>query len=213
MRLILAACAAVILGLWAPEAKAELSPNEVGSLIKLERQGLKSVPSGTLKWALGNAAPRKPGQMQFDQAWLDSLPRGKGGEQFSCLAEALYHEARGESIKGLVAVAEVILNRVEDSQFPNTVCGVINQGTGRKYACQFTYTCDGISDTIRDKGAYARVAKVAKAMLSGLPRRLTDGATYYHTTAVSPSWSRKFAHVTTIGVHKFYRPHQRVSQK
>lgn len=213
MRLILAACAAVILGLWAPDAKAELNPNEVGSLIKLERQGLNSVPRGTLKWALGNAAPRQPGQMKFDQTWLDSLPRGKGGEQFSCLAEALYHEARGESIKGLVAVAEVILNRVDDNQFPDTVCGVINQGTGRKYACQFTYTCDGISDKIREPAAYARVAKVAKAMLSGLPRRLTDGATYYHTTAVNPSWSRKFAHVTTIGVHKFYRPHQRVSQK
>ena len=212
MRLILAACAAVFLGVWAEDAGAELRPSEVGSLIKLERQGLKSVPKGTLKWALGTGAPNRPGEITFNQAWLDSLPRGKGGTQFSCLAEALYHEARGESIKGLVAVAEVILNRVDDHKFPDTVCGVINQGTGRKYACQFTYTCDGISDKIREPAAYARVAKIAKAMLSGLPRKLTGGATYYHTTAVRPSWSRKFAHTTTIGVHKFYRPNRRLSQ-
>ena len=211
MRLIFAACAAALLGIWGHGAEAELRQDEVGSLIKLERQGLQSVPKGTLKWALGAVAPEQSGGMEFSQAWLDSLPRGKGGEQFECLAEALYFEARGESIKGQVAVAEVILNRVESSKFPDTVCGVINQGTGRKYACQFTYTCDGHAEKVNEPRAYARVAKIAKAMLSGLPRRLTDGATYYHTTAVAPNWSRKFAHVATIGVHKFYRPNRRLS--
>lgn len=211
MRLIIAACAAAFLAVWGHGAKAELRQDEVGSLIKLERQGLKSVPKGTLKWALGAVTPSEPGDIEFSQVWLDSLPRGKGGEQFTCLAEALYFEARGESIEGQVAVAEVILNRVQSEKFPDSVCGVINQGTGRKYACQFTYTCDGHDEKVNEPAAYARVAKIAKAMLSGMPRRLTDGATYYHTTAVSPSWSRKFAHVATIGVHRFYRPNQRLS--
>ncbi|AKO97348.1 MAG: cell wall hydrolase [Marinovum algicola] len=213
MRLIIAGIAAAILGLPGHGAKAELRPNEVGSLIQLERKGLKSVPKGTLKWALGANQPKSAGSIDYDEAWLRSLPNGKGGEQFTCLAEALYFEARGESIKGQVAVAEVILNRVESNKFPNTVCGVINQGTGRKYACQFTYTCDGRAETVGNPGAYARVAKIAKAMLSGLPHKLTGGATYYHTTAVRPNWSRVFAHTTTIGVHKFYREDTRLSQK
>lgn len=212
MRNFIAACAAALLTTWGNGADAELRPNEIGSLIQIERQGLKSVPNGTLKWALGTAKPRQPGSVEFSEAWLASLPRGKGGDQFTCLAEALYFEARGETIKGQVAVAEVILNRVDSAKFPNSVCGVINQGTGRKYACQFTYTCDGHDEKVSEPAAYARVAKIAKAMLSGLPRNLTDGATYYHTTAVSPSWSRKFAHTTTIGVHKFYRPNRRLSQ-
>ena len=148
MRLIIAGIAAAILGLPGHGAKAELRPNEVGSLIQLERKGLKSVPKGTLKWALGANQPKSAGSIDYDEAWLRSLPNGKGGEQFTCLAEALYFEARGESIKGQVAVAEVILNRVESNKFPNTVCGVINQGTGRKYACQFTYTCDGRAETV-----------------------------------------------------------------
>lgn len=213
MRLIIAALAAVVLGLPGTGAKAELRPNEVGSLIQLERQGLKSVPKGTLKWALGASQPEASGAKTYDEAWLASLPNGKGGEQFTCLAEALYFEARGESIKGQVAVAEVILNRVESHKFPDTVCGVINQGTGRKYACQFSYTCDGHAEKVSEPRAYARVAKIAKAMLSGLPAKLTDGATYYHTTAVNPNWSRVFAHTTTIGVHRFYREDTRLSQK
>ena len=73
---------------------------------------------------------------------LLSLPIPKSGKQMSYLAEALYFEARGESIQGQLA-GEVVLNRVEDPRFPNSICKVINQGTGRRFACQFTYTCDG----------------------------------------------------------------------
>ncbi|MGY3436376.1 MULTISPECIES: cell wall hydrolase [unclassified Marinovum] len=212
MRLLFAAVAAVILAIPGHNADAELRLDEVGSLIQLERQGLKSVPKGTLKWALGAAEADTSSKVVYNADWLKSLPNGKGGDQFTCLAEALYFEARGESIKGQVAVAEVILNRVESSKFPDSVCGVINQGTGRKYACQFTYTCDGHAEKVGNPAAYARVAKIAKAMLSGMPRRLTDGATYYHTTAVKPNWSRVFAHTATIGVHRFYREDRRTAQ-
>ncbi|EEX14976.1 cell wall hydrolase SleB [Citreicella sp. SE45] len=147
----------------------------------------------------------------YDRAWLASQPEASGGAQFQCLAEALYFEARGESLKGQFAVAEVILNRVDSPRFPNSVCGVINQGTGRKYACQFTYTCDGLPEHISEPAAWDRVAKVAKAMLSGAPRALTNGATFYHTHAVRPSWSRKFTKTASIGDHFFYRAGYRVS--
>lgn len=212
MRLHLAAVSIFAALFTGQKAVAELRLDEVGSLIKVERQGLKNVPNATLKWAMGAAKPRGYGKIDYSSSWLNALPRGQGGKQWGCLAQALYFEARGESIKGQVAVAEVIMNRVDSSQYPDTVCGVVNQGTGRKYACQFTYTCDGIAEKINEPGAYARVGKIARAVLSGLPRKLTHGATHYHTTAVNPRWARVYDHVTTIGVHRFYRQVRQASR-
>ncbi len=151
--------------------------------------------------------------VRYSSDWLRNQPRANGGAEWRCLAEALYFEARGETVKGQFAVAEVILNRVESGRFPNSICGVINQGTGRKYACQFTYTCDGIPERIHEPGAWERVGKVAKAMLSGAPRKLTKGATHYHTTAVRPAWSRKYERTAKIGVHLFYKHTWRAARR
>ncbi|GFE65955.1 cell wall hydrolase [Litoreibacter roseus] len=140
----------------------------------------------------------------YSKRGLASLPRATGDAEWACLAEALYFEARGESVKGQFAVAEVILNRVDASRFPDTVCAVVNQGTGRKYQCQFTYTCDGRPEHITEMKAYERVGKIARIMLDGAKRTLAKGATYYHTTAVRPNWSRKFPRVARHGVHLFY---------
>jgi spore germination cell wall hydrolase CwlJ-like protein len=150
--------------------------------------------------------------IDYSRDWLKAQAAGKGGPEWRCLAEALYFEARGESVKGQFAVAEVILNRVDDPSYPDTVCGVIHQGTGRKYQCQFTYTCDGYPDTIRERDAFYRVGKVAKVMVEGAPRTLTSGATHYHTRAVMPRWARVFPRTATIGVHHFYRQPTRLSQ-
>lgn len=141
----------------------------------------------------------------YTRKWIDSLPKAEGGESLQCLSEALYFEARGESVKGQFAVAEVILNRVESARFPDNVCGVIRQGTGKKYGCQFTYNCDGKPETITEQTAFHRVAKVAMMSLARTARPLTDGATHYHTTAVRPNWSRKYKKTAKIGVHIFYR--------
>jgi spore germination cell wall hydrolase CwlJ-like protein len=141
----------------------------------------------------------------FSRAWLSSQPKAKGGPEFRCLAEALYFEARGETVKGKFAVAEVIRNRVKSSRFPDSYCGVINQGTGRKHQCQFSYTCDGKPEVIAEPGSYATVAKVARAAMDGKAPEITKGATFYHTTAVRPSWSREFTNTARFGVHLFYR--------
>lgn len=182
------------------EALSAVSSKHLGSLTRLPEKAKE-------------AAIAKTPQVEYTKEWLAEMPKAKGGEEFQCLAEALYFEARGETVKGQFAVAEVILNRVDSKKFPNTVCGVINQGTGRKYACQFTYTCDGYAEVIREPKAYERVAKVARAMLDGAERSLTNGATFYHTKAVRPRWSTKFTHTATIGVHKFYNPSSRLTQR
>jgi len=151
------------------------------------------------------AVPARP-RLRFDAAWIDSRPDVEGGDDWRCLAEALYFEARGETVKGQVAVAEVILNRVDSGAYPDSVCGVVHQGTsGGRYQCQFTYKCDGAAETIHELGAWERVGKVARLMLDGAPRALTGGATHYHTDAVRPRWAARFAHTATIGVHRFYR--------
>ncbi|MCA0928635.1 cell wall hydrolase [Ruegeria profundi] len=150
-------------------------------------------------------------KISYSKAWLDQQPKATGDKHFKCLAEALYFEARGESVRGQFAVAEVILNRVESGRFPDSVCGVIKQGTGKKYQCQFTYTCDGRKEVIREKKAYERVAKVARAAIDGIAKELTEGATHYHTTAVRPSWARVYKETARIGVHIFYRHNYRTA--
>ncbi|MCA8883009.1 MAG: cell wall hydrolase [Rhodobacteraceae bacterium] len=156
---------------------------------------------------------RKSTTISFTKDWLAAQPKPEMTAELSCLAEALYFEARGESVKGQFAVGEVILNRVKSSSYPDSVCGVIHQGTGRKYQCQFTYTCDGHPEVIREKGAFEQVKKVADAVLSGDYDDITEGATHYHTKQVRPSWSRTFPRTATIGVHHFYRQPTRVVQR
>ena len=193
-------------------AKAGATTDPVEQVIAYEGEQIAALDGKKFRDLFTRRKNAKPVQIERSRAWIDAQPAVTGDEQWACLAQALYFEARGESVRGQFAVAEVILNRVDSAKFPDTVCKVIHQGTGRKFACQFTFTCDGYPETIREKGAYARVGKIAKLMMDGAPRDLTDGATYYHTKAVNPRWARKFARTTTIGVHHFYRPHVRVSQ-
>lgn len=177
----------------------------LGQLVSAERSAISTMSGNHLKKLVERPRSGAAREKRFDPSWLAAQPRPSGGAQWECLAEALYFEARGESLEGIFAVAEVILNRVDVSAYPNTVCGVINQGTGERYRCQFSYNCDGRAETITEPGAYERVAKVARLMLDGMPRDLTDGATYYHTKAVSPRWSKVFDRTVTIDAHHFYR--------
>lgn len=157
-------------------------------------------------WFFGRRKSDPVSNFSYTAASLARLSVVPGGKQWECLSEALYFEARGESVKGQFGVAEVILNRVDSRAFPNTVCKVVAQGTGKgRYRCQFSYNCDGKSERITEPKAYQRVAKIAKIMLDGEARVLTKGATYYHTTAVNPSWASAFTQTALIGVHKFYR--------
>ena len=137
-----------------------------------------------------------------------SLPPGPmptGDRAWQCLAEAVYFEARGEPLAGQMAVAEVILNRVAEPRYPDTVCAVVHQGTGRRHACQFSYTCDGIADVVRDRGAWATAGRVARAVLDGAPRRLHRGTTHYHADYVDPYWARVYPREAVVGTHIFYR--------
>lgn len=140
----------------------------------------------------------------FTTTVLDSMPTAMGDSQWQCLTEALYFEARSETLEGQIAVGEVILNRVDAASFPDSVCGVVTQGAHRLNACQFSYNCDGKAEHFTEPKAFARSGKLAKMLLDGRARVLTAGATYYHASSVSPSWARAFEQTAQIGRHIFY---------
>lgn len=189
----------------------DLLATRLSAVLGQERQAIAMVPGARVAAltapppAEARNIPTAPETISYDAAFLASMPPASGGEQWRCLAEALYFEARGESVRGMFAVGEVIMNRVDSGRFPNTICGVIHQGTGQRYQCQFTYTCDGNPERINEPAAWARVGKVARLLMDGAPRGLTDGALYYHTRNVSPRWARVFPRTATIGAHHFYR--------
>lgn len=150
----------------------------------------------------GGLPAAEPSANDYSYGWLAAQTAPQGGAEWECLRMALYFESRGESLKGQFAVAEVILNRVDSPAYPNSVCGVVGQrGSG---SCQFSYVCDGNSDRMREPGAIDVAGRIAAVMLAGGARNLTDGATYFHTHAVYPSWARKFTRTATIGAHLFY---------
>jgi len=186
-------------------------------LMQAERSALGAIGAARLRQIASRYAPNlaRNGRglaRSYDPRLLAALPKATGGKDWKCLAQALYFEARGEKLQGQFAVAEVILNRVDSAAFPNSVCGVVHQGTGRRrFRCQFTYICDGRAERISEPRAFAEVGKVARIMLDGAPRALTGGATYYHSIKVHPRWSLRFVETARIGEHLFYRPRRTLS--
>jgi spore germination cell wall hydrolase CwlJ-like protein len=117
----------------------------------------------------------------------------------ACLAEALYFEARGTGAAGKEAVGHVVLNRMKNREFPNTVCGVISD------RCQFSYRCDGRPDTLADAASRARAFRTAETVLGGTPD-ITSGALFFHSARVkNPGWFNTRQRVGTFGGNVFYR--------
>ena len=137
-------------------------------------------------------------QAHFDQAERQAKER-------KCLADAVYFEARSETRPGQMAVAEVVMNRVRHPLYPNTICGVVYQGSYRNTGCQFTFTCDG-SVARKPRGvAWRNANQVAAHAMLGLAKPATNGATHYHTVAINPYWAPSLVQTGVIGSHKFYR--------
>ena len=164
------------------------------------------------------------GFMIFTPAMVEA-PEDKSAS-IKCLALNMYHEARGQGSAGLLGVSSVVMNRVRDKRFPNTICGVIYQGPTReswktrqtsdpndakfypiKNRCQFSWYCDGRSDEPKDKKTYKRILTIAKSIVYNDINfiDITDGATFYHADYVKPAWAKVKTRTTRIGNHIFYR--------
>lgn len=144
------------------------------------------------------------------QSRLDERFQGLGPEQLArerkCLAQAIYFEARSEGPVGKLAVAEVVLTRVADRRYPGTICGVVFQGSHLATGCQFSWTCDGLSDRPATGTAWKRSQALASyVMLDVQWDRITGEATHYHANYVSPYWAPTLEKTTQVGKHIFYR--------
>jgi hypothetical protein len=127
-----------------------------------------------------------------------------------CLALNIYHEARGEPLKGKLAVGQVVMNRVAHPRFPDEVCAVITDGgEWPRGHCQFSWWCDGRSDRPSNPAAWSESRTLAREILLGAHGDPTEGALWYHATTVSPIWRHDFIEGPQIGRHIFYRPKRR----
>jgi spore germination cell wall hydrolase CwlJ-like protein len=163
---------------------------------------------------------------QPENAAVEHVPSGPGSteetwseQENECLALNVYHESRSDSFAGRIAVADVTLNRVDSNLFPNTICEVVKQANMRtnwkgnvvpvRGMCHFSWFCDGLSDEPMELDAYEEAQIIAEMSLRGGWRGISEGATHYHATYVTPNWinDRGMVPVGRIGAHKFYRWH------
>ena len=121
-----------------------------------------------------------------------------------CMTQAVYYEAANEPARGKRAVAQVVLNRMRHAAYPNSVCGVVYEGSNQR-VCQFSFTCDG--SLLRGPMArqWNESREVAKAALSGATEPSVGTATHYHADYVLPRWAFQLGKIEKIGVHIFYR--------
>lgn len=143
----------------------------------------------------------------LDHWWSDRpLPETITSErEIECLARAIYFEARGEPELGQMAVAQVIINRVKNPDYPDDVCGVVYQNRNWFRRCQFTFACDQFSDVVRDERAWQTALRIATSYAAGeawVPA--VGAATHYHAIQVSPRWAGEMREVKTIDRHIFY---------
>ena len=134
-------------------------------------------------------------------------------EALFCLALNSYHEAKNQSLIGMIAVTQVVMNRVKDERYPNTICEVVKQGPTYSWnsnypvrdRCQFSWYCDGKSDKPTDKTAWEKAMMVADGVYYGNIEDLVEGATHYHAYYVNPSWAETKTYIARIDDHIFYR--------
>jgi spore germination cell wall hydrolase CwlJ-like protein len=189
-----------------PGAAADPDMKVMASLPPAADEPSKTVESGESVAAKGevnsdNQRAKTPAERL---GLFDDKTRAKSEK---CLAEAVYFEARGEAVRGQIAVAQVVMNRAFSGFYPNTVCGVVYQNKHRHLACQFTFACDNVADVVREPDMWDRARKIAKAMLDGelwLPE--VGKSTHYHAYWVHPSWVSEMKKMYKFGVHTFYRP-------
>lgn len=132
--------------------------------------------------------------------------------QHWCLAQNIYYESRGSNLADMAAVANVVMNRAKDRRYPDTICGVVQQGKKNadgsmvRNMCQFSWYCDGKSDWPAQGDAWFKAQMLAYQLIEdGNYRGLTEGATHYHATYVNPRWAKDFTLIGRIGEHIFYR--------
>ena len=148
--------------------------------------------------------PLNFGIVPSDTALVTASPDDRS-RALDCMSMAIAYEAAGQPVAGQQAVGQVILNRMRDPHFPNTVCGVVFQGSARLTGCQFTFTCDGSFRRRLADATLITARDIARTVMSGIAPDRVAGATHYHADYVQPYWAASGLRVARIGAHVFYR--------
>jgi Cell Wall Hydrolase len=167
--------------------------------------GGEPTPTTSVAMAMPDADAPNPAGADLGRSIYAARFSTAPASERTCLARAVYYEARGEAVEGQMAVAQVILNRARSHKWPKSICGVVNQGIERGEKCQFSFAC--FSHLTEPSGDLWEQAKtVAEQAVAGQAwlRELIE-ATHYHTTAVAPVWKAGLVELATIGTHVFYR--------
>lgn len=155
---------------------------------------------------LASSAPAQAATQRIDDARLPITDATETRDRAAtCLADAIYYEAANQSLEGRRAVAQVVLNRLNDPHYPKSVCGVVYQGAHAR-GCQFTFACDGSLARAVDPFARHEAQALAEQALEGGIESAVGGSTHYHTIWVHPYWSGSLTPTVRIGAHQFYRP-------
>ena len=140
---------------------------------------------------MGSYSPIEPGSSPY-------------GTALRCLTQAIYYEAANEPEKGKLAVAQVVMNRMRHPAYPNSVCGVVYEGSNKR-VCQFSFTCDGALLRTPMARQWNQSLDVAKRVLAGEQLPDVGTATHYHADYVLPKWAFTLDKLKVIGTHIFYR--------
>ncbi len=184
--------------LFVPLALAERSDSAPQSEFLLSLEDIVAVVS------FDQAAPRTSSLESLVRA-STTIGEGELSDAQRCLAQAVYFEARSETLEGQLAVAQVVLNRVENRRYPSSICGVVFQNERLRHRCQFSFACDGRSDTPRERRAWEIAKRISQIALAGQWRDLSGRATHYHATYADPSWRSAMMKTAAHGQHLFYR--------
>ena len=174
-----------------PQEPAALS-QDVDFSTPVATHAVAPIPPGFERGEIGEDRPLRSLVADYESAEVS-------GAELDCLASAIYFESKGEPLEGQLAVAEVILNRVESGEFADTICGVVKQRN------QFSFVRAGhIPSVPRASLAWRRAVAIAQIAQQDLADSVGAKAMFFHATHVRPSW-RGLTRVASVGNHVFYR--------
>jgi hypothetical protein len=180
------------------DPNASAAPGAIDQLVPMAPVPMTATPA--LAYAR-ETTPPSPTDLAFDKF---------GGKvttaDIKCMADAIYFEARGESYRGQVAVGQVVMNRLHHPIYPKDICQVVYQNQQMRNACQFSFACDGIPETVNDQKSWKQADEIARGVISGSLYLTEVGkATHYHANYVYPDWAPRLKRVAKIGHHIFYQ--------
>jgi spore germination cell wall hydrolase CwlJ-like protein len=201
-QLVIAICVVLMLCVSLPSMAVDQIQKAKTAERKAEVLEKNAAAGGNKVRPSASAIITKPETQAIDPTGTEPLD-----EAITCLSRTIYWETKGQDTASMEAVANVVMNRLGQKSFPNTICEVVREGS-EKGACQFSWWCDGRSDHAEDEKSYATAKEIARKALNKQLADRTGGALYFHSLNAAPTnWSKEYIKTLEVGKFVFYKPH------